>query len=210
MGNVDASIVSRRLLLGLPTALGIGALEGHSARADSANTISRDAWSALHTLYGKETRARVLGERAKAILVFPKITKAGFVVGGQYGQGALLQDRHTVAYYSIAAGSFGLQAGAQTFSYALFFMTSSALDYLRKSDGWSIGSGPSVVVLDKGAAASITSTTSDAGCVCNPIRPNGADGGNRAGRVEDQPVEARLSWARSSQADPAPISSFPG
>ena len=160
MGNADASIVSRRLLLlALPTALGIGALEVHSARADSADTISRDAWSALRTLYGRETHARLLGERAKAILVFPKITKAGFVVGGQYGQGTLLQDRRAAAYCSIAAGSFGLQAGAQTFSYALFFMTNSALDYLRKSDGWSIGSGPSVVVLDKGAAASITSTT---------------------------------------------------
>ncbi len=49
--------------------------------------------------------------------------------------------------------------GAQTFSYALFFMTDSSLNYLEKSDGWSVGSGPSVVVLNKGAAASMTSTT---------------------------------------------------
>lgn len=160
MGSMDASIVPRRLLLlGITTGLGISVLEAGPACADSANTISHDAWTALRALYGKETHARLLGERAKAILVFPKITKAGFVIGGQYGQGALLQGGHTIAFYSIAAGSFGLQAGAQTFSYALFFMTSSALDYLRKSDGWSIGSGPSVVVLDKGAAASITSTT---------------------------------------------------
>jgi lipid-binding SYLF domain-containing protein len=65
----------------------------------------------------------------------------------------------TVGYYNLSAASFGLQAGGQTFSYALFFMTDSALDYLQKSDGWSIGSGPSVVVVDKGAAASMTSTS---------------------------------------------------
>ncbi len=62
-------------------------------------------------------------------------------------------------YYNISAASFGLQAGVQSFSYALFFMKDSALSYLEKSYGWSIGSGPSVVVLDKGAAASMTSTT---------------------------------------------------
>jgi lipid-binding SYLF domain-containing protein len=160
MSNVGVSMISRRrMLLALPTGLGVGLLASPPARAASASTISRDAWSALHTLYAKDPHTRLLGERAKAILVFPKITKAGLVVGGQYGQGALLQGSHTIAYYSIAAGSLGLQIGAQTFSYALFFMTNSALDYLRTSNGWSIGSGPSVVVLDKGAAASITSTT---------------------------------------------------
>jgi lipid-binding SYLF domain-containing protein len=160
MSNADASMLSRRrLLLGLPTGLGVGLLAFHPARADSAGTISQNAWTALRTLYGDEPHTRLLGDRAKAILVFPKITKAGFMIGGQYGEGALLQARHTIAYYSIAAGSFGLQIGAQTFSYVLFFMTNSSLDYLRKSAGWSIGSGPSVVVLDKGAAASVTSTT---------------------------------------------------
>lgn len=157
---MNLSMLSRRgLLLALPTGLGAGLLAANPARADSASTINQNAWAALHRLYAKEPHTKLLGERAKAILVFPKITKAGLVVGGQYGQGALLQNGRTIAYYSIAAGSFGLQVGAQTFSYALFFMTDSSLDYLRKSDGWSIGSGPSVVVLDKGAAASVTSTT---------------------------------------------------
>ena len=65
----------------------------------------------------------------------------------------------TVGYYNISAASYGLQAGAQTFSYALFFMTDSSLKYLTDSGGWAIGSGPSVVVLDKGAAKSLTTTT---------------------------------------------------
>jgi len=80
------------------------------------------------------------------------------VVGGQYGEGALRVAGKTTGYYSIAAASFGLQVGGETFSYALLFMNKSALDYLRKSDGWSIGSGPSVVVMDKGAATDLDTT----------------------------------------------------
>jgi lipid-binding SYLF domain-containing protein len=91
--------------------------------------------------------------------VFPRIIKAGLLVGGQGGDGVLRVGGKTAGYYNIAAASFGLQAGAQRFSYALFFMTDSSLKYLEDSDGWSIGSGPSVVVMDKGAAASLTSTT---------------------------------------------------
>ncbi|MBN9508636.1 MAG: lipid-binding SYLF domain-containing protein [Alphaproteobacteria bacterium] len=155
-----SSGVSRRRLIAALPAAGVLALAGaRAAHAASAAVLSRDAESALRRLYAQESRTRKLGEAAVAILVFPKITKAGLLIGGQYGEGALLEDGKATDYYSIAAGSFGLQIGAQTFSYALFFMKRSALDYLRKSDGWSIGSGPSVVVLDKGAAASATSTT---------------------------------------------------
>ena len=113
----------------------------------------------MQTLYAAQPKARNLGNKAKAILVFPKIIKAGLLIGGQTGDGALRKGGKTVGYYNLSAASFGLQAGGQTFSYALFFMTNSALDYLQKSDGWSIGSGPSVVVVDKGAAASMTSTS---------------------------------------------------
>ncbi len=81
------------------------------------------------------------------------------MIGAQSGNGVLFEGGLPTGYYNISAGSFGLQAGVQSFSYALFFMTNSALSYLSSSHGWSIGSGPTVVVLDKGAAASITSTT---------------------------------------------------
>ena len=122
-------------------------------------TIAQNAQRALHLLYAENGKARALGQRAKAILVFPRIIKGGLIVGGQSGNGALLVGGRLVAYYNISAASFGLQAGGQAFSYALFFVTNSALDYLQKSDGWAIGSGPSVVVEDKGAAASLTTTT---------------------------------------------------
>jgi lipid-binding SYLF domain-containing protein len=150
---------TRRSLLGISVALVGGAVWTSVAYAASARKIDQDVDRALRSLYASQPKARELAKNAKAILVFPKIFKAGLLIGGQGGDGALRANGKTVSYYNIAAASFGLQAGAQTFSYALFFMTDSALAYLRSSDGWSIGSGPSVVVVDKGAAASMTSTT---------------------------------------------------
>lgn len=149
----------RRLLLGIALPAAGTVLMPAVARAASAREIDQEARRALQTLYVTQPKARELGRRAKAILVFPKIIKAGFLLGGQGGDGALIMNGRTIGYYNIAAASFGLQAGVQTFSYALFFMTDAALKYLRTSEGWSIGSGPSVVVVDKGAAASMTSTT---------------------------------------------------
>jgi lipid-binding SYLF domain-containing protein len=131
----------------------------NSACAASGAELDREADSALATLFAKSESAKVLAEKAKAILVFPAITKAGFIVGGQYGQGALRENGKTVGYYSSVAASYGLQAGIQKFGYALFFMTDSAREYLDRSDGWEIGVGPSIVVVDVGAAGSLTTTT---------------------------------------------------
>ena len=137
-----------------------GALTGpHPATAASAAEIDRDAQKALGDLYAKSPSAKMMGEKAIGILVFPGIVKGGFIVGGQYGEGALIKDGKTVAYYNTIAASYGLQAGLQKFGYALFFITEAALKWLDKSDGWEIGVGPSIVVVDVGAAASMTSTT---------------------------------------------------
>jgi lipid-binding SYLF domain-containing protein len=129
------------------------------AAAANAAAIAQDSKATLDRLYAANAKARELGAKARAVLIFPKIVKAGFLVGGQTGEGALLQNGQAVEFYNITAGSFGLQAGAQTFSYALFFITPSSLDYLKKSDGWSVGTGPSVVIIDEGFAKSMTSTT---------------------------------------------------
>jgi len=149
----------RGLLVLLASAGGGLGLQATDALAASAHTINANADQALRVLYAAQPRARELAQRAKAILIFPQIVKAGLIIGGQSGDGVLREGGRPVGYYNISAASFGLQAGAQRFSYALFFMNDAALDYLKKSDGWSIGSGPSVVVVDKGAAASLTSTT---------------------------------------------------
>ncbi len=127
--------------------------------AASRAELNREAAAALQTLYERTPGAKVVGEKAKGILVFPSIIKAGFIVGGQYGEGALRKGGKTIAYYNTVAGSYGLQAGAQSFGYALFFMTDSALKYLDKSGGWEIGTGPSVVIVDEGTARALTTTT---------------------------------------------------
>jgi lipid-binding SYLF domain-containing protein len=153
------SINRRRFLaasLVLATTL---ALPSETASAATAAQLNADGHAALNRLYAQSDRARRYSRDAKAILVFPKIVKAGFIVGGQGGEGVLFVHGQPAGYFKIGAASFGLQAGGQSFSYALFLMNDSAMSYLKKSDGWAIGSGPSVVVVDKGAAMSTTSTT---------------------------------------------------
>jgi lipid-binding SYLF domain-containing protein len=131
-----------------------------SARqAVAAGGIDDDVNAALTKLYASEPAAKMIGAKAKAVLVFPSIIKAGFMVGGQYGEGALLKDGKIVGHYNSVAGSYGLQAGVQRFGYAMFLMNDKALEYLDKSDGWEIGVGPSVVILDKGKAKALTTTT---------------------------------------------------
>jgi len=128
--------------------------------AGSAADISRESNAALQALYASNPEARHLANRAKGILVFPGIVKAGFLVGAQYGTGgALFKNGKTIGYYNILAGSYGLQAGIQEFSYAMFFMDNESLKYLDRSEGWEIGVGPSIVVVDQGMAKSLTTTT---------------------------------------------------
>lgn len=121
--------------------------------------IDRSVTAALDRLYASDQTAKNLSASAKAVLVFPEIKKAAFVVGAQYGYGALRKGPETVGYYRTGAASYGFQAGVKQFGYALFFMTDSALDYLEKSGGWAIGTGPSVVVVDQGVARSLTTTS---------------------------------------------------
>jgi lipid-binding SYLF domain-containing protein len=129
------------------------------AQAASRRELDRDAKHALKSLYANNPAARLLGEKAKAVLVFPNIVKAGFMFGGQMGDGALMKNGRTIGYYNSLAASYGFQAGIQVFGYALFFMNDSALSFLDRSDGWEIGVGPSIVVVDKGVAKSLSSTT---------------------------------------------------
>lgn len=129
------------------------------AAAATAAEINRDVNSALQKLYARRPEAKMLAKKAKGILVFPHIVKAGFVVGGQFGEGSLRIKGKTVGYYNTVQASYGLQAGAQSYGYALFIMTESALNYLKKTSGWEIGVGPSVVVVDEGMGKNLTTTT---------------------------------------------------
>jgi lipid-binding SYLF domain-containing protein len=140
-------------------ALALGPLSPRPAVGASAKGIDLDVDAALAKLYAENTAARLFREKAKGILVFPHILKAGFMFGGQIGEGALRRGGRTTGYYNSVAASYGLQAGVQRFGYALFFMNDAALKYLDKSEGFEFGIGPSIVVVNAGIAKSLTSTT---------------------------------------------------
>ena len=130
-----------------------------AAYAASAAEISGDAQAVLKNLYAKVPAAKAIGAKAQAVLVFPKITKAGLGIGGQFGEGALIKGGKTVGYYNTTGVSSGLQAGAQQYAYAMFFMNDAALQQLDKTEGFEVGVGPSIVVMDEGKAKSTTTTS---------------------------------------------------
>jgi lipid-binding SYLF domain-containing protein len=132
---------------------------GIAANAASMPALDKDVMAALQSLYAKTPAARALGDKAQGILVFPRITKAGLIVGGQGGDGALVQKGKIVGYYNTGAVSVGLQAGVQQYGYTLFLMSDSALQYLKSSSGWELGVGPSIVIVDAGAAKNLSTTT---------------------------------------------------
>lgn len=97
-------------------------------------------------------------DSSKGYLVFPKVVKAGLGIGGEYGEGALRVGGKTVAYYSTASASIGLQLGVQKKSIIIVFMTTDALSKFRKSEGWEVGVDGSVALVTVGAGGSIDST----------------------------------------------------
>jgi lipid-binding SYLF domain-containing protein len=135
------------------------ALAPTAARAAAAAELDRESATALKQLSRSDDGARALAKGARAVLVFPRIVKGGFVFGGQFGDGALRSGGKATAYYRSIAASYGLQAGVQAFGYALFFMNDKALEYFKKSEGFELGVGPSIVVVDKGMATALTTTT---------------------------------------------------
>ncbi len=136
-----------------------GAPQASSKEQAKNAKLRNDSFAALNSLYASEPKAKEFAAKSKAILVFPSILKAGFMVGGQGGDGVLIQGGKVVGTFNLSAASFGFQAGAQSFSQVMFFTTNAAIEYLDKSDGWSVGVGPSIVVVDQGMAKSATTQT---------------------------------------------------
>ncbi|CAB3783628.1 hypothetical protein LMG28688_01686 [Paraburkholderia caffeinitolerans] len=132
---------------------------GNATHATHAK-LEQDARAALARLYSSTPRARELGAHSVAILVFPDILKAGLMFGGAGGNGVLFSRAGKVlGYYNTSAFSYGLQAGAQSFSEAMFLTKAAAMSYLDSSAGWSIGGGPSVVLADSGMGRDLSTTT---------------------------------------------------
>ena len=128
-------------------------------RTASADDLTHDARQTLQQLVTHNPAAAKVNSHAMAVLVFPDVVKAGFIVGAQGGKGVLFRHVHPSGRYRTVAASNGLQAGAQKYGYAFFFMDQKTLDWVSNTRGWEIGTGPSVVIVDTGMAKSLTTTT---------------------------------------------------
>ncbi len=100
-----------------------------------------------------------ISKKARGVLVFPSVVKAGLVFGGSYGEGVLKRGTTVIDYYNSVSGSWGLQVGAQSYSYVVFLMNDNAMDYIAKSQGWEIGVGPTVVLVNEGVAKNLSTST---------------------------------------------------
>lgn len=129
------------------------------ANAATAEDLDKDSKQALQKLEKTHPLVESISSSAKAVLVFPNIVKAGLVFGGSYGEGELIEGSKVVDYYNSVSGSWGLQIGAQTYGYAIFLMTDKAVSYLKTSNGWELGVGPTVVVVDEGVAKNLSTSS---------------------------------------------------
>jgi lipid-binding SYLF domain-containing protein len=145
--------------------------------AASASEIDRDARAALDKLYKNTPGSKALADKAVAVLVFPNIVKGGFIIAGQFGDGALRKNGKSVAYYRSLAASYGFQAGVQAFGYVLFFMDDASVKYLDNSEGFELGVGPSLVVLDAGFGKNMSTTTLQKGVYAFIFDQKGLMGG---------------------------------
>jgi len=125
----------------------------------TAEDLNQDAAQALQTLYKSHPEAERLSKAARAVLVFPKIIKAGLVFGGSYGEGVMTRGGSFSGYYNSVSASWGWQAGAESYGYVVFLMTDKAVQYLDTSKGWEFGVGPNVVVVNEGIAKNLSTST---------------------------------------------------
>ena len=128
------------------------------AEATSAKEIDSLADASLEKFYERVASGEKFVAEAEAVLVFPSVVKAGFGIGGEYGEGALRIDGKTVEYYNTAAGSFGFQIGIQSKAIILVFLKKDALEKFRDSSGWEVGVDGSVALIKIGASGSIDTT----------------------------------------------------
>jgi lipid-binding SYLF domain-containing protein len=155
-----------------------GPATNYNAASVNPRELAADSRSALNRLYRTNPSARRLGAHAQGILVFPEITKGGFMVGGMGGNGALIRPDGTIRdFYQTAGVSYGLQAGIQQYGYALFLMDRSAFDNINRAKGWEVGSSPNLVIVDEGMSANLSNTTMNASTYAFFFNQRGLMGG---------------------------------
>lgn len=129
------------------------------ALAATAEDLHKDSDQALALLTSTNPTAAAIAKQSKAILIFPSIVKAGFIFGAAYGEGLMKQGGVIDGYYNSFTGSWGLQVGGQSYGYVVFLMNDKAIDYIHESKGWEIGVGPTVVIMDEGAAKNLSTSS---------------------------------------------------
>ncbi|ABX15077.1 hypothetical protein KTD19_17410 [Burkholderia multivorans] len=164
----------RTLALKLAAALVVGSLaltgctttpdkpDNAATNASKRQAIDSSVDATLSRLYSTVKGSRELVAKSRGVLVFPEVLQAGFIVGGQSGNGALRVGGSTVGYYNTSSLSVGLQAGAQSKAIVFLFMTQQALDEFRSSEGWAAGAGASVALVKMGANGAVDTNTATA------------------------------------------------
>ncbi|AOJ38195.1 MULTISPECIES: YSC84-related protein [Burkholderia] len=164
----------RNLVLKAAAALIVGSLaltgctttpdkpDNAATNASKRQAIDSSVDATLSRMYSTVKGSRELVAKSRGVLVFPDVIQAGFIVGGQSGNGALRVGGSTVGYYNTSSLSVGLQAGAQSKAIVFLFMTQEALDEFRGSDGWAAGAGASVALVKMGANGAVDSNTATA------------------------------------------------
>lgn len=128
----------------------------HAASKAEIDALTQET---LIEFYNYSSAGKTLAAKASGILVFPKVIKAGFGIGAEYGEGSLLINKSPVAYYATAGASIGFQMGAQIKSQVILFMEPSALKAFRNSEGWKVGVDGSVAIANFGAGGDIDTST---------------------------------------------------
>lgn len=143
------------------------------AEARSAAQIAAQGRATLRQLEAQEPRSRAIARHAVAVMVFPSIYKAGLVFGGESGNGVMLVHGRAKGFYNLSGGSWGLQIGGQKFSYVLFLMNDGAVRHVTEKGGFAAGSGPSVAVINKGAATEADTSMIDRDVYAFPFNQKG-------------------------------------
>ncbi|SIT35050.1 conserved exported hypothetical protein [Paraburkholderia ribeironis] len=136
-----------------------GSMGQPSAPNSAQQTLDANAHAALAALYAHTPKAKEVGDKAKGILVFPDVVRAGFIAGATHGSGVLLENGKVIGDFATTSVSYGLQAGVQSYGYAMFIMTDAELNKVKAGSDYEVGLAPTVVVADEGAARNLTTTT---------------------------------------------------
>jgi lipid-binding SYLF domain-containing protein len=167
---------------------GAVAVQAAPAAAATASEIETTAKASLKQCFANVPGCKAVGEKAKGILIFPEITQAAVGVGGAYGEGALQVDGKTVGYYSLTAGSVGLQLGAQKFSQVMMFMTKESLAEFQASSGWSADAGAGVTWIDQGTSEQASTISHDKPVVGFTFGEQGLMGAAAVGGAKITPI----------------------